>query len=299
MRIHVIVPALLVASSFAAPAFAQESGSGATVSTGSQTSVIDKVSVGFKARIDGNYKVIGNLDTTVSMTLTTEPSPALSLYEVRVTRPGKDDAVFVVDAAKDKFEDWSAVPGKNVYVATAVFSDGSRYPSEPVTIYMGPNGEASTAAAIESAAKARENDKQESTKKEGRDEKKQESPTENTGATSEETTKSEKREEKKEEKKSDEATRTTTTTASGSTLSADMRSKIEAKFDAVPEEKREKFLMKLVSRIDSAIAKNLAAKRPKTVAMLREIRALAEDRLNSMDEPDEGTVVNELLQDGE
>lgn len=179
-----------------------------------------------------------------------------------VRAPGKEPYTFTVDAAKTSFSDWHAAPGKNVYLIKAVFDEGEPVSVERV-VYMGPNGEPSTAAAVESAAKAKEK--------------------------------------KSEEKKSE----TSGTTQAGvsvapakAKLSAETRAALEAKFDSIPEEKRETFYMNLITRVDTAIAKALANKQPKTAALLREIRAMVEERLNAMDTPDEGGLVQDLL-DGE
>lgn len=304
MRAYVALPVLLAASLASPVAFAEDS-TAAPVPETSSSAVSSELSL--KLAIGKAYETVGTLSWTGERTV--------SLYEITVRAPEKDPFVFTLDGSKTAFSDWHAKPGKTVYIVRAVLDDETSVTAEQY-LYMGYNGEATTAAAIESARKAKEEWKaQEEQKKASKDaassgEKPKDKPASDTAkedssssegkSDAEEPESGEKKEEKKSEQKtggSDEKRSGVSTVAAKAKLSTKARATLEAKFDSIPEEKRELYLINLIGRVDAAIAKSLVKKQPKTVALLREIRAMAEARLNAMDAPDEDGLVEDMLRE--
>lgn len=108
----------------------------------------DSSPIVLQAGISQSYRVDGSFTPFVSAS----GSSAFSTYQVTVDyTSGKPEYVFTVPATATTFTDWHSAKGQNTYQICAVLADGTETAcSNKVVVYMGPNGEPTTSAALQS-----------------------------------------------------------------------------------------------------------------------------------------------------
>lgn len=209
-----------------------------------------------KAHIDANYKVVGEFTPVTSKNVT--------LYKVVVSYPdGAKDYVFTIGAKNTTFTDWHAKQNMvNTYTISAILEDGSAITSNSIKIVMGANGEVTTEDALTSVKSS--------------------------STTTKDDDSDEKSEAMKKMKRDDDEGKTNVsiykTQAKTSLLSQKTKELLNAKLDTVPVENRTVVYGKIITKIDTLVAKykeTTSAKNERLINLLHEVKSIIQEKLDS------------------